>query len=93
MKRNCVLFSLSATLVVSLFCFGLAHAIQVDWKKLEAMKKPGIVQMSKTTSPCGYRNGVACRKQSPLESGEKWYAQAAAQGNSEAQSNLKSLGK
>ena len=71
MKRNCVLFSLSATLVGSLFCFGLAHAIQVDSKKLEAMKEPGIVHMSKTTSPCGYRNGVACRKQSPLESGEK----------------------
>jgi hypothetical protein len=68
MKRNYALFSVGATLIVSLFGFGVAHAIQVDAKKLEGMNKAGIVHLSKMTSPCGGRNGAACRKLSSLES-------------------------
>lgn len=71
MCKNFALLSISATLLFSLFFFGVGHAFQIDLKKQAQIKGktfPQTTQVSNTSRPCGGRNTAACGKYSQRES-------------------------
>ena len=69
MSKNFTPLSLSATLLISLFSFGVGHAFQIDLKKQANMKTTAnslTAQVSNKPIPCSGRDAEACRKYSPM---------------------------
>lgn len=65
MYKSFALLYISATLLFSLFSFGVSYAFQIDLKKQAEMKKiasPHITQVSTTSKPCEGRDAAACKK-------------------------------
>lgn len=65
MFKSFALLYISATLLFSLFSFGVSYAFQIDLKKQAGMKgiaNQQITQVSTTPKPCEGRDATACKK-------------------------------
>ena len=69
MYRNSALLSIGATVVSSLFFFGVGHAFQIDRNQNAGTASLPSKQVSNTPTPCGGKTGITCRTQSLQGSG------------------------